>query len=50
MVKSPEGAITSFIVDAEVVAIDAETGDLKTFQELSGRSKKDVQIGEVKVI
>lgn len=30
----------NFIVDAEVVAVDVTTGDLKTFQELTTRSKK----------
>ena len=39
----------SFIIDAEVVAIDPTTGALKTFQELSNRARKDVKLDEVKV-
>ena len=39
----------SFIMDAEVVAIDPSTGALKTFQELSNRARKDVKLDEVKV-
>ncbi|RDX55136.1 ATP-dependent DNA ligase [Lentinus brumalis] len=39
----------SFIIDAEVVAVDPATGALKTFQELSNRARKDVKLDEVKV-
>lgn len=39
----------SFIIDAEVVAIDPATGALKTFQELSNRARKDVKLDDVKV-
>ncbi len=39
----------SFIMDAEVVAIDPNSGALKTFQELSNRARKDVRLDEVKV-
>ncbi|TBU49499.1 hypothetical protein BD309DRAFT_947430 [Dichomitus squalens] len=39
----------SFIIDAEVVAIDPGTGALKTFQELSNRARKEVKLDEVKV-
>ncbi|KAI0743560.1 hypothetical protein C8Q80DRAFT_1181931 [Daedaleopsis nitida] len=45
--SSPQTA--SFILDAEVVAIDPTTGALKTFQELSNRARKDVKLEEVKV-
>jgi DNA ligase 1 len=31
------------------VAIDPATGALKTFQELSYRSRKDVEMGDIKV-
>jgi len=41
--------ITSFILDAEIVAIDKTTGAFRTFQELSNRAKKDVQAADVKV-
>ena len=40
---------TSFIIDSEIVALDPETGALKTFQELSNRARKDVQLAEVRV-
>ncbi|KAI0374018.1 ATP-dependent DNA ligase [Pilatotrama ljubarskyi] len=39
----------SFIIDSEVVAIDPGTGELKTFQELSNRARKDVKLDDVKV-
>ena len=39
----------SFIIDSEIVAIDPVDGTLKTFQELSNRARKDVQIHDVKV-
>jgi DNA ligase-1 len=41
--------VESFVMDAEIVAIDADTGDLLNFQTLSNRARKDVQIGDVKV-
>ncbi|GAA5938583.1 uncharacterized protein JCM15063_005362 [Sporobolomyces koalae] len=41
--------LRNFIIDCEVVAIDPITGDFKTFQELSYRSKKDVELGDIKV-
>lgn len=41
--------VESFIMEGEVVAIDRETGDLKTFQTLSNRARKDVQIGSVTI-
>jgi DNA ligase-1 len=41
--------ISSFIMEGEVVAVDRETGDLKPFQILANRARKDVVIGEVKV-
>lgn len=37
-------------MDAEVVAVDPTTGDVKSFQELSNRPKKDVNLREVKVV
>ncbi len=42
--------VTSFIMDAEIVAVDKDTGAYKTFQELSNRAKKDVQVQDIKVI
>ena len=41
--------ISSFIVDAEIVAIDASGDSLKSFQELSNRARKDVKFHEIKV-
>ncbi|GAA5838090.1 hypothetical protein JCM5353_004494 [Sporobolomyces roseus] len=41
--------LKNFIIDCEVVAIDPNNGDFKTFQELSYRSKKDVELGDIKV-
>jgi len=41
--------ITSFIMDAEVVAIDPESQVLKSFQELSNRARKDVNLKDVRV-
>ncbi|KAF8160810.1 DNA ligase [Crassisporium funariophilum] len=40
---------TSFIMDAEIVAIDPTTGGLKSFQELSNRARKDVNIKDVQI-
>ncbi|KAI0775738.1 ATP-dependent DNA ligase [Trametes elegans] len=45
--RAPE--TESFILDSEVVAIDPNTGELKTFQELSNRARKDVKLDDVKV-
>lgn len=41
--------VSSFILEGEVVAIDRENGDLKTFQTLANRARKDVVIGSVKI-
>jgi len=40
---------TSFILDAEIVAIDPSTGVLKSFQELSNRARKDVNLADIEV-
>lgn len=42
--------ITSFIIDAEVVALDKDTGAFRTFQDLSNRAKKEVRVEDIKVI
>lgn len=42
--------VTSFVMDAEVVAVDKDTGAYRTFQELSNRAKKDVKLEDVKVV
>ncbi len=41
--------VSSFILEGEVVAVDQGTGDLKPFQTLTNRAKKDVAIGSIKV-
>lgn len=41
--------VSSFILEGEVVAIDQENGDLKAFQTLTNRAKKDVAIESIKV-
>jgi DNA ligase-1 len=41
--------VSSFIMEGEVVAVDQQTGDLKTFQTLTNRARKDVAIGSIKV-
>ncbi|KAI0081242.1 ATP-dependent DNA ligase [Panus rudis PR-1116 ss-1] len=41
--------IHSFIIDAEIVAVDPVDGTLKSFQQLSNRARKDVKLEEVKV-
>ncbi|KIK99060.1 hypothetical protein PAXRUDRAFT_794423 [Paxillus rubicundulus Ve08.2h10] len=41
--------LQSFIIDSEVVAIDPTDGGLRSFQELSNRAKKDVEIKGIKV-
>lgn len=42
-------SVSSFILEGEVVAIDQESGDLKAFQTLTNRARKDVAIGSIKV-
>jgi DNA ligase-1 len=41
--------VSSFILEGEVVAVDRETGELKPFQILSNRARKDVAITSVTV-
>ena len=41
--------VSSFILEGEVVAVDRESGDLKTFQTLANRARKDVLIGAVTI-
>ncbi len=43
------GGVSSFIMEGEVVAVDPNSGELKTFQTLANRARKDVVIGSVKV-
>ncbi|ORY06036.1 hypothetical protein BCR34DRAFT_41785 [Clohesyomyces aquaticus] len=41
--------VSSFILEGEVVAIDRESGELRTFQTLANRARKDVEIGAVTI-
>lgn len=41
--------VSSFIMEGEVVAVDQETGDLKNFQTLTNRARKDVEIGTITI-
>lgn len=41
--------VSSFIMEGEVVAVDKATGDLKPFQILTNRARKDVAIGSITV-
>jgi len=41
--------VSSFILEGEVVAVDRDTGELKPFQILANRARKDVVIQSVKV-
>ncbi len=42
-------SVSSFILEGEVVAIDHGSGELKAFQTLTNRARKDVAIGSIKV-
>lgn len=41
--------LQSFIIDSEIVAIDPSDGGLKSFQELSNRARKDVEMNDINV-
>ncbi|KAI1174772.1 ATP-dependent DNA ligase [Nemania sp. FL0916] len=41
--------VGSFIMEGEVVAVDQTTGDLKNFQTLTNRARKDVAIGSITI-
>jgi DNA ligase 1 len=41
--------VSSFIMEGEVVAVNRDSGELKTFQTLTNRARKDVAIGSIKV-
>ncbi|EPE05128.1 dna ligase [Ophiostoma piceae UAMH 11346] len=41
--------VDSFILEGEVVAVDAVTGKLQPFQTLTSRARKDVELGSVTV-
>ncbi|KAK0661694.1 putative DNA ligase 1 [Cercophora samala] len=41
--------VHSFIMEGEVVAVDQTTGELKNFQTLSNRARKDVALGSITI-
>ncbi|KAI0143649.1 ATP-dependent DNA ligase [Xylariaceae sp. FL1272] len=41
--------VNSFIMEGEVVAVDQKTGELKNFQTLTNRARKDVAIGSITI-
>ncbi|EJT82486.1 DNA ligase 1 [Gaeumannomyces tritici R3-111a-1] len=41
--------VESFVLEGEVVAVDRQTGELKNFQTLTNRARKDVEIGSITV-
>lgn len=41
--------VSSFIMEGEVVAVDSSTGELKNFQTLTNRARKDVEIGSITI-
>ena len=41
--------VQSFIMEGEVVAVDRDTGELKNFQTLANRARKDVAIGSIAI-
>jgi DNA ligase 1 len=41
--------VSSFIMEGEVVAVDRQTGELKNFQTLTNRARKDVAIGSITI-
>ncbi|KGB75504.1 DNA ligase 1 [Cryptococcus deuterogattii R265] len=42
--------VTSVVMDTEIVALDKDNGNFRTFQELSNRGKKDVKMEDIKVV
>lgn len=41
--------VDSFIMEGEVVAVDRQTGELKNFQTLTNRARKDVALGDITI-
>ncbi|KAI5921953.1 DNA ligase I [Camillea tinctor] len=41
--------VSSFIMEGEVVAVDSQTGELRNFQTLTNRARKDVAIGSITI-
>ncbi|KIY74383.1 ATP-dependent DNA ligase [Cylindrobasidium torrendii FP15055 ss-10] len=49
MQMSTDKGVDSAIVDAEIVAVSPDTGELRSFQDLSGRARKAVNIGDITI-
>ena len=49
MPKIRGDGVQSFVMEGEVVAVDKKTGELKPFQILTNRARKDVAIGSITV-
>lgn len=41
--------VQSFIMEGEVVAVDRQTGELRNFQTLTNRARKDVELGSITI-
>ncbi|KAI1087172.1 ATP-dependent DNA ligase [Rostrohypoxylon terebratum] len=41
--------VSSFVMEGEVVAVDQQSGELKNFQTLTNRARKDVEIGSITI-
>lgn len=41
--------VASFIMEGEVVAVDSASGELKNFQALTNRARKDVELGSITI-
>ncbi|KOS17936.1 DNA ligase 3 [Escovopsis weberi] len=41
--------VDSFVMEGEVVAVDRQTGELKNFQTLTNRARKDVALGDITI-
>ena len=41
--------VESFLMEGEVVAVDKDTGDLKPFQTLANRARKDVAVSSINI-
>jgi len=47
--RATADGVSSFIIDAEAVAVDRETGEIRPFQVLSTRKRKDASVDNITV-